>query len=116
MKPFPEWLDERFPGRNVRAHKKDANHDEVADRIMSLGWSVFDLAKYGAPVDLAIGKLGRSGLAALVEIKDGTKPPSKRKLTKEGEDLFKRWEGPIFIFTSPDDAQSQLACFEEGKR
>jgi hypothetical protein len=100
----------------MRGFKKDANHQSVVDRIQSLGWSVLDLSKYGAPVDIAIGKLGRSGLAALGEIKDGSKPPSKRKLTKEGEDLFKRWEGPIFIFTSPDDAQSQLACFEEGKR
>lgn len=99
-----------------RAARKDSNHQEVMDHIISLGWTVFDLAKYGAPVDLAIGKFGRYGLGALVEIKDGSKPPSKRKLTKEGEDLFKRWEGPIFIFTSPDDAQSQLACFEEGKR
>jgi hypothetical protein len=81
-----------------------------------LGWSVLDIARYGAPADLVIGKLGGFGLCALAEIKDGSKPPSKRKLTKEGEDLFKRWEGPIFIFTSPDDAQSQLACFEEGKR
>jgi hypothetical protein len=100
----------------MRAYKKDANHDEVVNRIQSLGWSVLDLAKYGAPVDIAFGKLGRMGLCGLGEIKDGNKPPSKRKLTKEGEALFKRWEGPIFTFTSPDDAQSQLACFEEGKR
>jgi hypothetical protein len=75
MKPFPERLDERFPGRPMRAFKKDANHEEVAERIRSLGWSVLDIARYGAPADLVIGKLGGFGLCALAEIKDGSKPP-----------------------------------------
>jgi hypothetical protein len=99
----------------MRARRKDANHATVADHIASLGWSVFDLAQYGAPVDLAIGKHGRYGLAALVEIKDGSKPPSKRKITSDGLELFNRWQGPIFVFTSIEDATSQLACFEEGR-
>ena len=64
-----------------------------------------DLAKYGAPVDAVVGK---QPLAVLVEVKDGTKPPSARKLTQEGQRLWDNFEGPKIIATSPEDAVNQL--------
>jgi hypothetical protein len=95
----------------VRACRKDANHGSVLDRILSIGWSALDLAQYGAPVDLAVSK-GRT--CALVEIKDGSKPPSARKITKAGQAARDRWQGPYLVVTSPDDAEQQLAALEEG--
>jgi hypothetical protein len=96
----------------MRAKRKDANHHSVLDHIVSLGWSALDLASFGAPVDLAVGK---PGIAALVEIKDGAKPPSKRKITKEGQALRERWEGPYLVVTSPADAEQQLARLESDR-
>lgn len=98
-------------GFEVRARRKDANHVPVADHIASLGWIVLDLAQYGAPVDLAVSKGNK---CALVEIKDGAKPPSKRKLTEDGQALRDRWESPYLIVTSPEDAEQQLAQLENG--
>lgn len=96
-----------------RAFRKDANHNPVVDRIEACGWIVFDLSSYGAPVDLAISKAGVG--AALVEIKDGSKPPSERKLTEDCASLLARWQGPFLVVTSPEDAERQLAQLEKGK-
>lgn len=88
-----------------RANRKDANHGEISDHIRSLGWSVLDLAQHGLSVDLAVG---RPGMAALVEIKDGSKPESERRLTEKEIALRKNWEGPYLVVTSPEDAEGQL--------
>lgn len=94
-----------------RAFRKDANHAPVVDRISACGWIVFDLAQYGAPVDLAISKGNK---CALVEIKDGDKIPSKQKLTEGCAELRERWPGAFLVVTSPDDAEQQLSKLEKG--
>jgi len=40
----------------------------------------------------------------LMEIKDGSKPASARKLTKAQEKFHAEWNGPIYIVTSIDEA------------
>ena len=95
----------------MRVFRKDANHGLVLHHIISLGWSALDLAQYGAPVDLAVCK-GRA--YALVEIKDGNKPPSARKITKAGQKARDGWEGPYLVVTSPEDAEQQLHELEKG--
>lgn len=95
----------------MRARRKDANHHEVAGYLRSIGWSVLDLATHGVSVDLAVGK---PGIACLVEVKDGAKPPSARQLTDEEKKLRDRWEGPYLVVTSPEDAEAQLAQLEKG--
>lgn len=98
-----------------RAYRKDANHNDVVARMESLDWCVFDLSNYGAPVDAAVSKRLAWGYAvAVVEIKDGDKAPSKRKLTESAEKLRARWKGPYLVVTSPDDAEQQLAKLERG--
>lgn len=63
-----------------RAYHKDSNHNEVVRDINRLGFEVWDMSVYGFPVDLYLIKNGKS---AWVEIKDGKKRKSKRKLTDE---------------------------------
>lgn len=78
-----------------RAAKIDTNQPEIVDAFRTLGWSVMythQLGK-GCP-DIVIGK----GMhAALIEIKDGSLAPSRRRLTKD-EDVFRAgWRGPYFV-------------------
>ena len=83
-----------------RAAKKDANHNEVADAFISLGYSVLDVSQLKKCCDIIAGK-GKRTIA--VEIKDGAKPPSARKLS-EGELDFKRsWRGEWALVESVND-------------
>ena len=95
-----------------RAARKDANHQSVSDYLSALGWSVLDLSRAGFGVpDLAVSK---PGFCCLVEVKDGTKPPSERKLTPEQQEIRARWQGPYVIALSGEDAALQLLCLLNG--
>ena len=85
------------------AARKDDNHNEVVKVFNSLGWAVLDISQLKNCCDAFVSK---SGITVAVEIKDGSKPPSKRKLT-EGELKFKnRWKGKYAIIESVDDVLS----------
>lgn len=90
----------------MRAKRKDANHNEVADQVEKAGWSIFDTSGlgFGFP-DLLVGK---PGFCVPIEIKDGSKPPSKRKLTQKEQDFKDNWSGPYIEAISGEDAVMQL--------
>jgi Holliday junction resolvase len=68
-----------------RAARVDANHAEITHALRQCGWTVHDTSGVGGGFpDLVVGKAGR---LVLVEIKDGAKKPSARRLTK-AEALF----------------------------
>ncbi len=81
----------------------DNNHREIVDTFLQLGASVTSLASLGQGVpDLLVGVRGQT---ALVEVKNGAKPPSKRRLTADQQDWHCTWRGaPVQTVTSPDDA------------
>jgi hypothetical protein len=88
-----------------RAAKKDLNHNDIAGHLRSLGWSVLDLSRAGNGIpDMAVGRLGQKGQAALIEVKRG----EKSQLTEREQWIKDRWDGPYLIVTSPQDAQRQL--------
>ena len=63
-----------------RAARVDANHAEITGTLRQCGWTVHDTSGVGGGFpDLVIAKGGR---LVLVEIKDGAKKPSARRLTK----------------------------------
>lgn len=73
-----------------RAAKKDDNHKRIERLFRTCGWSTWDTSPLKKAVDLVVG---RCGITIVVEIKDGSKPKSQRKLT-EGEEEFKnKWLG-----------------------
>lgn len=99
----------------MRARRKDANHNEVADYLLGLGWSFLDTSALGRGFpDGVAGRGGERGFAALVEIKNGAKPPSARKLTKPQQDMRALWRGPYVMATSPEDAARQLLALWQG--
>lgn len=64
-----------------RASRTDANHSEIRSALRSIGCYVIDASNVGAGFpDLVAGWRGKW---MLIEVKDGSKPPSKRKLTAD---------------------------------
>lgn len=82
--------------------KKDDNHKEIAAVFKACGASVTDTSMVGNGVPDII--VGFPGVNYLIEIKDGKKPPSARKLTPDEQAFHLEWKGPIAIITSVDDA------------
>ena len=84
----------------MRAARVDANQPEIVAEFRRLGWSVLIISQLKNCCDIVVGK---NGFNVLVEIKDGSKPPSQQKLTA-GEDKFlKSWFGEWVIIRSIDD-------------
>lgn len=92
--------------QNVRARRKDANHNAIADHLRGIGWSVLDTSALGGGFPDCV--VGRPGFACLVEIKDGSKSPSARQLTPAENHVRAVWTGPYVIAVSPEDAHAQL--------
>lgn len=85
-----------------RANRRDDNHIEIRDEFRRLGFAVKDVADLKNFCDLLVSK---NGYTFCIEIKDGKKPPSKRKLT-EGEEIFRHnWQGDYAIVICLEDVE-----------
>lgn len=83
-----------------RAAKVDANHRSIVELFRSCGANVLSLAPMGQGVpDLLVNVDGR---LALVEVKDGAKRPSKRRLTPAEAEFAQSW--PVIVVESDTDA------------
>jgi len=87
----------------MRYGRIDDNHTAIVTALRKMpGCSVQSLADCAGGVpDLLVG-YGKNNY--LLEIKDGTKPPSKRKLTPAQVDWHSRWAGEVHIVTCYEDA------------
>lgn len=85
----------------VRAKRTDANQKIIVEMFRKLGFSVFVSSSigHGFP-DIVCGK---NGINLLVEIKDGDKPPSARKLTEEEEKFRESWNGQYCVVTCVEE-------------
>jgi Holliday junction resolvase len=92
-----------------RAAKVDANQEQIVSALRAAGVLVLSLAALGKGVpDLLCAFHGR---LVLLEVKDGRKPPSARKLTPDQEQFHKGWAGvPLHIVESPWDALKAMGC------
>lgn len=90
-----------------RAARTDANQAEIVAMLRSMGATVCDTSQLGGGYpDLTIGYMGKTFHA---EVKDGSKPPSKRKLTPDQEEWIKAWRGgAVWLITSIPDALDAL--------
>lgn len=72
-----------------RAAKVDANHADIREALRKAGWHVEDTFKLGNGFpDLVAIKHGR---VEFIEVKDGRKSPSARKLTEDEQALANRF-------------------------
>ena len=83
-----------------RAAKTDDNQKEVVRLFRKLGWYVLIVSQLKNCCDIIVSK---NGYTYAIEIKDGTKPPSARKLSP-GEQKFKdEWQGEWRLVESNHD-------------
>lgn len=86
-----------------RAAKKDANHNQVADEFKALGYTVLDVSQLKKCCDMFVSK---HHITVAVEVKDGTLPPSARRLT-DGEAAFRyEWKGRYQVIESIADVHA----------
>lgn len=90
-----------------RAAKVDANHAAIVRALSDVGCGVVDLSAVGGGVpDLLVHPPGypHCERMVLLEIKDGSKPPSARKLTPAQEKFHAGWKGLLRVVTTVDEA------------
>lgn len=89
-----------------RAAKVDANQSDIIDALRKAGCTVQPLHAVGQGVpDLLCGYRGQN---VLLEVKDGTKPPSKRRRTDAQVIWHDAWRGQVAVVSSVDEALCAL--------
>lgn len=90
-----------------RAAKIDANQEQIVSVLRSAGATVQSLAAIGNGCpDLLVGFNGQT---LLMEIKDGNKSPSQRKLTEDQVIWHGRWNGgALAVVDGPEAAIRML--------
>lgn len=87
----------------MRAAKIDANQNEIVNALRNEGCSVQSLAAVGKGVpDLLVAN--HKGELFLMEVKDGNKPPSARKLTLDQVKWHDNWNSEIHVVIDKEQA------------
>jgi hypothetical protein len=77
------------------AKRVDANQKKIVQQLRKLGCSVSVTSMIGKGFpDFVIGMRGKN---YLIELKDGSKPPSQRKLTPDEVKFHALWRGQIAV-------------------
>jgi hypothetical protein len=85
-----------------RAARVDANQAEIVKALRRVGATVQPLHTVGDGCpDLLVGYRGTNHL---LELKDGSKPPSARQLTDDQKRWHNHWRGIAHVVTSINDA------------
>jgi Holliday junction resolvase len=94
-----------------RAARTDSNQTEIVEALRKCGALVLSLAALGkgCPDVLTYFK----GRLLMLEIKDGNKSPSRRKLTSDQERFHALWSGAIVIVNSVDEALRAIGVRSE---
>lgn len=97
-----------------RAAKIDANQPEIIRALRSIyGVTVTPTHTAGAGFpDLAVGFRGQT---FLLEIKDGAKPPSARKLTADQEQWHREWTGQVAVVSNVREALEAIGIQFRGE-
>jgi hypothetical protein len=70
----------------IRAKRRDANEREIIEALKAAGCSVLQIDV----IDLVVG---RAGCNFLLEVKDGSLPPSRKRLTDSEANFIRSWRG-----------------------
>jgi hypothetical protein len=94
-----------------RAARIDANQEQVVSALRAAGATVQSLAGVGVGVpDLLVGYQGKT---LLLEVKDGKKPPSERRLTEDQVRWHGAWHGgPLAVVDGVEAALRMLGAIK----
>lgn len=85
-----------------RAAKVDTNQAEIVTILRQVGATVTPIHMIGQGVpDLLVGYRQAN---FLLEVKDGSKPPSAQKLTRDEQEWHDEWRGSVVVVRSADEA------------
>jgi hypothetical protein len=90
-----------------RAAKVDANQAEIVKALRDAGCGVLDLSGVGDGCpDLLVHPptFPACRIGVLLEVKDGAKPPSARKLTPAQLKFHAAWKGYVFVVENIEQA------------
>lgn len=93
------------------AAKIDSNHRDIVDALRNVGASVQSLAAVGQGVTDVL--VGFRGVNYLMEIKDGKKPPSARKLTPAQHKWHAAWRGDVRVVKNIQEALMVIGVIRE---
>ena len=81
----------------------DRNHAEIRKVLRDLCVAVEDTSDVGRGFPDLVVKT-RRGTVLMVEVKDGSKPPSRRALTPDEQAFAGRWLSAYVVVSSVDEA------------
>jgi|TARA_R110000824_G_scaffold132891_1_gene295430 hypothetical protein len=86
----------------IRAARTDTNAKDIDKALERIGATVAktDGVASGFP-DRVVGFNGKN---ILLEYKDGSRPPSRRRLNPLQKEWHKRWAGQVAVVNSPEEA------------
>jgi hypothetical protein len=89
----------------------DANQPEIVSALRHAGATVIHTHTVGKGAPDIV--CGFRGVTFLLEIKDGSKPPSRRALTEDEFALHTTWRGgPLVVVSSVDEALEAIGAKE----
>lgn len=97
----------------MRARRTDDNQTEIVNTFRKLGCSVHVTSMLGDGFPDVV--VGFRGINYLVEIKDGTKKPSARKLTPDEQIWHDQWRGQVCIVQSIQDVIDLVGYFDRNE-
>jgi hypothetical protein len=97
-----------------RAAKVDANHGAIVRALIAHRYAVASLAGCGDGLpDLMVCGPVHPFPLFLLEVKDGSKPPSKRTLTPAQVKFHREWPGTIHVVHSIEQALAAVGVVRE---
>ena len=91
-----------------RAAKVDANQEDIVKALRAVGCSVLSLAAMGKGCPDLLVATPFTRRTFLMEIKDGEKIPSKRRLKPTQTKFHAEWRGSIVVVMSVEEALSAI--------
>lgn len=97
-----------------RASRVDGNHSQIRRAFEQFGCWVGDLHDLGRGWPDLLVSVPSTHLLVLVEVKDGSKPPSKRKLTPDEQEFHKSCPSMIWTVKDLDDVKKLVGYYRYG--
>lgn len=97
-------------------NRTDNNQLAVVKRFRSLGCQVFVTSNLGhgfGDILVRISRQHKRPYLFVIEIKDGSKPPSQQKLTPDEEKFHELFEGCVHIITCEQDVDNLVRWVRE---